>query len=104
LVVADCRRLWVAVAYVWSPAVLQTGCGGRLHLRMWDFGLCRGTARGAQDRFMQGEQRSRSLAQRCEDILALIDSVLGEHTIGAANTPPQRSRYAGGEEVAHVAS
>jgi hypothetical protein len=60
--------------------------------------------RWAQDRLMHGEQHSRSPAQRCDHILALIDSVLSEHTFGATNTPPQQLRYAGVEGAAHVAS
>jgi hypothetical protein len=41
---------------------------------------------------------------RCDHILALIDSLLSEHTVGAANTPPQHPKYVDVEGESHVAS
>jgi hypothetical protein len=52
---------------------------------------------------MRAEQRSRSLAQRCEEILALIDAVLSEYGIGASPTRPRQPGYAGVEGAVHVA-
>jgi hypothetical protein len=37
---------------------------------------------------MRGEQRPASLGQRCDEILALIDTVLNERGIVQPTTPP----------------
>jgi hypothetical protein len=52
---------------------------------------------------MRAEQRSRSLAKRCDEILALIDAVLSEYGTGALPTRPRPHGYARVEGAVHVA-